>query len=91
MAPFLFIGAMQSIAPRSGSYPSAHYKIVADHFNSVCVSARVNVDEEIIYRIKKRHHVRSARLDRINELLDSYGLRFVEDFVAVAPPPERPE
>jgi len=53
------------------------------------------VDDEIIYRVKKRHHagliVRSPRLDRINELLDSYGQRFAEDFVAVAPPPERPE
>src|SRR6476661_7723939 len=52
------------------------------------------VDEEIIYRVKKRHHagliVRSPRLERVNELLDNYGLRFVEDFVAVAPPPERP-
>jgi len=52
-------------------------------------------DEEIIYRVKKRHHagliIRSPRLDRVNELLDNYGHRFVEDFVAVAPPPERPE
>ena len=52
-------------------------------------------DEEIIYRVKKRHHagliVRSPRLERVNELLDSYGRRFVEDFVAVAPPPDRPE
>ena len=52
-------------------------------------------DSEIIYRVKKRHHagliVRSPRLDRVNELLDNYSQRFVEDFVAVAPPPERPE
>ena len=52
-------------------------------------------DEEIVYRVKKRHHagliVRSARLERVNELLDEYGRRFAEDFVAVAPPPERPE
>jgi len=52
-------------------------------------------DEEIIHRVKKKHHagliVRSPRLDRVNELLDNYGQRFVEDFVAVAPPPERPE
>ena len=52
-------------------------------------------DEEIIYRVKKRHHagliVRSPRLERVNELLDNYSQRFVEDFVAVAPPPERPE
>jgi len=52
-------------------------------------------DEEIIHRVKKKHHagliVRSASLDRVNELLDDYGRRFVEDFVAVAPPPERPE
>ena len=53
------------------------------------------VDPEIIYRVKKRHHagliVRAPRLERVNELLDEYGRRFVEDFVAVAPPPERPE
>ena len=52
-------------------------------------------DEEIIHRVKKKHHagliVRSPSLDRVNELLDDYGRRFVEDFVAVAPPPERPE
>ena len=53
------------------------------------------VDQEIIYRVKKRHHagliVRAPRLERVNKLLDEYGRRFLEDFVAVAPPPERPE
>ena len=53
------------------------------------------IDEEIIYRVKKRHHagliVRSPQLERVNQLLDEYGRRFAEDFVAVAPPPERPE
>jgi len=52
-------------------------------------------DEEIVYRAKKRHHagliVRSPRSDRIDELLNSYAQRFVDDFVAVVPPPERPE
>ncbi|HEY0723513.1 MAG TPA: ATP-grasp domain-containing protein, partial [Pyrinomonadaceae bacterium] len=50
-------------------------------------------DEEIISRVKKRHHagliVRAPRLERVNQLLNDYGQRFVEDFVAVAPPPER--
>ena len=53
------------------------------------------VDEEIIHRVKKRHHagliVRARELDRVTELLDDYARRFAEDFVAVAPPPERPE
>ena len=53
------------------------------------------VDEEIVARVKKRHHagliVRATRLERVNELLADYSLRFVEDFVAVAPLPERPE
>ena len=53
------------------------------------------VDQEILYRVKKRHHagliVRAPRLERVNELLDQYARRFAEDFVAVAPPPERPE
>ena len=53
------------------------------------------VDEEIVYRVKKLHHagliVRATRLERVNELLDDYGRRFAEDFVAIEPPPERPE
>ena len=53
------------------------------------------VDEEIVYRVTKRHHagmiVRSGSLERVNELLEEYGRRFADDFVAVVPPPERPE
>jgi len=53
------------------------------------------VDDEIVYRIKKRHHagmiVRSKSLERVNELLGNYAQRFVDDFVAVMAPPERPE
>ena len=53
------------------------------------------VDEEIVYRVKKRHHagliVRSPQLSRVDELLAGYSSRFADDFVAVAPPPERPE
>jgi hypothetical protein len=52
-------------------------------------------DEEIVYRVKKRHHVglvvRSPKLERTCELLDQYARRFSEEFTAVAPPPERPE
>jgi biotin carboxylase len=52
-------------------------------------------DPEIVYRVKKRHHagliVRSPNSDRVDELLEFYGQRFVDDFVAVVPPPERPE
>ena len=52
-------------------------------------------DEEIVYRVNKRHHagiiVRSPKHERVNELLDSYAQRFVDDFIAVVPPPERPE
>jgi hypothetical protein len=52
-------------------------------------------DEEIVYRVKKNHHagmiVRAPSLDRVEDLLASYSQRFVDDFVAVVPPPERPE
>jgi biotin carboxylase len=51
-------------------------------------------DEEIVYRIKKPYHagliVRSNSLARVKELLDQYAERFDNDFVAVAPVPERP-
>jgi biotin carboxylase len=52
-------------------------------------------DEEIVYRVRKRHHVglviRSQKLERVDELLDQYARRFSEEFTAVAPPLERPE
>jgi hypothetical protein len=52
-------------------------------------------DEEIVHRVKKRHHagliVRAPKLERVTELLDNYGERFAGDFVAIEPPPDRPE
>lgn len=52
-------------------------------------------DEEIVYRVKKRHHagliVRSPNLSRVTQLLNDYALRFADDFVAIEPPPARPE
>ena len=50
-------------------------------------------DEEIVYRVHKRHHagliVRSADPDRVTALLDSYVRRFYKDFHATAPLPAR--
>ena len=52
-------------------------------------------DPEIVFRVKKRHHVglvvRSPRLERVEELLDGYARRFVEEFSATLPAPERVE
>jgi biotin carboxylase len=52
-------------------------------------------DPEIVFRVKKRHHVglivRSAKQERVTQLLDEYARRFVEEFSAVLPPPERVE
>jgi biotin carboxylase len=53
------------------------------------------VDPEIVYRAEKKHHagliVRSPKPERVTELLDDYGRRFENDFIAVLPPLERPE
>jgi hypothetical protein len=52
-------------------------------------------EDEIVYRVKKRYHaglvVRSAKSQRVDELTDDFARRFVEDFTAVVPLPERPE
>jgi biotin carboxylase len=52
-------------------------------------------DPEVVYSVKKKHHagliIRSPKLERVSDLLDDYGRRFAEDFVAVLPPMERPE
>jgi biotin carboxylase len=51
-------------------------------------------DPEIVYRVKKYHHagfiVKSANPSRVRELLDSYARRFVNDFVASQPVPDKP-
>ena len=52
-------------------------------------------DPEIVYRLKKKHHVgliaRSPKLERVTELLNRYAQRFADEFIAVVPPLERPE
>jgi biotin carboxylase len=51
-------------------------------------------DAEIAIRIKKRHHagfvLRSSDSERIQKLLQSYGKRFAEDFLAIEPPGTKP-
>jgi biotin carboxylase len=51
-------------------------------------------DDEIVYRVSKFHHagfiLKSASHERIQQLLDSYSRRFIEDFLATQPVPEKP-
>jgi biotin carboxylase len=51
-------------------------------------------DPEIAMRVKKYHHagfvLKSAKADRVKELLDSYMLRFKDDFMASQPVPDKP-
>jgi len=51
-------------------------------------------DPEIVYRVKKYHHagfvLKSPSPQRIQELLDSYAQRFVDDFMATQPVPDKP-
>ena len=51
-------------------------------------------DPEITYRITKYHHagfiLKSSSPERIQQLLDSYSTRFLSDFVATQPVPDKP-
>ena len=51
-------------------------------------------DSEVFLRIKKHHHagliLRSTNQHRVQSLLESYAQRFVQDFLAVEPPREKP-
>ncbi len=51
-------------------------------------------DPEIVYRVKKYHHagfvVKSPDPARVKELLESYSGRFVTDFLATQPVPDKP-
>jgi biotin carboxylase len=59
-----------------------------------CPDTTAYQDPEIVYRVTKKHHagfvLRSPDSARIVALLDSYTARFVQDFLATAPVPERP-
>jgi len=52
------------------------------------------VDPEIVYRVMKYHPagfiLKSPRHERVKELLDSYSLRFQNDFLATQPVPDKP-
>jgi biotin carboxylase len=73
----------------------AHAGIILSLARQECPDTTAYNDSEIVYRVQKKHHagliVRSPKLERVNELLEDYGRRFGEDFVAVLPPMERPE
>jgi biotin carboxylase len=51
-------------------------------------------DPEVFLRIKKHHHagliLRSPNPERLRSLLEVYGQRFVDEFLAVEPPREKP-
>jgi biotin carboxylase len=51
-------------------------------------------DPEIVYRVKKYHHagfvLKAKTPERIAQLLDSYAVRFREDFLATQPVPDKP-
>jgi biotin carboxylase len=51
-------------------------------------------DPEIVFRVAKKHHagliVRSEDPKRVDQLLDDYTGRFLQDFYAFAPAPDRP-
>jgi biotin carboxylase len=51
-------------------------------------------DPEITYRVTKYHHVgfilKSPSHERLQQLLDSYASRFLADFVATQPVPDKP-
>jgi glutathione synthase/RimK-type ligase-like ATP-grasp enzyme len=51
-------------------------------------------DPEIVWRLNKKQHVglivASPDINRVSSLLESYSQRFVNDFLAVAPPKDSP-
>lgn len=51
-------------------------------------------DPEVVYRLEKKHHagliVASTDQERVETLITSYGTRFAHEFLAVAPPLDKP-
>lgn len=84
-------GASRRITPQRKEYAGIVLSLARQEFPDTSAYD----DAEVVYRVKKKHHVglivRSPKLDRVQELLNSYSLRFAEDFAAVMPPLERAE
>jgi hypothetical protein len=90
--------ARLEIAGEGGTYAPEPTR--CDHAGIVLSLARQEAPDtsayvapEIVQRIRKRHHagliVRSARPERVAELLDEHVARFYTDFHASAPAPEK--
>ena len=51
-------------------------------------------DQEVVWRMQKKHHagliVASPDPERVETLLNSYAGRFVNDFLAIQPLPDKP-
>ena len=82
---------MRKIAPARNEYAG----IVLSLARQESPDTSAYNDPEVVYRVKKKHHagviVQSPKLERVQELLNNYSLRFAEDFAAVLPPLERAE
>jgi hypothetical protein len=84
-------GAVRRITPARKEYAGIVLSLARQEFPDTSAYD----DAEVVYRVKKKHHaglvVRSAKLERVQELLNNYSARFAEDFAAVLPPLERAE
>ncbi|HKR60014.1 MAG TPA: ATP-grasp domain-containing protein [Pyrinomonadaceae bacterium] len=84
-------GAVRRITPSRKEYAGIVLSLARQEFPDTSAYD----DAEVVYRVKKKHHVglivRSPKLERVQELLNGYSVRFAEDFAAVLPPLERAE
>ncbi|MGI8733883.1 MAG: ATP-grasp domain-containing protein [Pyrinomonadaceae bacterium] len=84
-------GRIRRITPQRREYAGIVLSLAKQEFPDTSAYD----DAEVVYRVKKKHHagliVRSPKLERVQELLNNYSLRFAGDFAAVMPPPERAE
>ncbi len=87
------------IAGEAGGYKLPPYKdnhagIVISLARQECPDTSNYTDPEIVWRLRKRHHVglivASESPERVEQLLDNYIQRFREDFFATAPAPDKP-
>jgi biotin carboxylase len=92
----LEIAGDDSAKPRGVDKPRKDYAgIVLSLAKQEAPDTSAYEDPEIVYRVKKKNHVglivRSAKLERVTELLDQYAQRFADDFIAIVPPLQRAE
>ena len=86
----MLFGEAYRLAPRTDAYAGSVICLARQEQPDLSAYT----DPEIVFHIQKSHHaglmVRSTSAERVRDLTEQYSARFLQDFCATLPPPDKP-